>query len=120
MQRRHLRPSLREKAKPWQAAPSQFRQRVSHTGRHLRKRTISTPLLLKGLEFERVSIPKAAHFYQERDEGTRARLFYVALSRARSSLIISSSSPAMRLPVPSWRQPSLRVTIDAKLSVLKH
>lgn len=77
------------------------RQRVSHMGRHLPKRTVSTPLLLKGLEFERVSIPDAAHFNKEKDQGVRAKLFYVAISRARSSLVISSSSPTVSFPVPS-------------------
>jgi len=77
-----------------------IRQRVSHMGRHLPKRTVLTPLLLKGLEFDRISIPDAAHFDQERDQGTRAKLFYVAISRARSSLVISSSSPAVHFPLP--------------------
>lgn len=77
------------------------RQRVSHMGRHLPKRTVSTPLLLKGLEFDRVSIPDAVHFNKEKDQGVRAKLFYVAISRARSSLVISSSSPTVALPAPS-------------------
>lgn len=77
------------------------RQRVSHMGRHLPKRTVSTPLLLKGLEFDRVSIPDAVHFNKEKDQGARAKLFYVAISRARSSLVISSSSPTVAFPVPS-------------------
>lgn len=77
------------------------RQRVSHMGRHLPRRTISTPLLLKGLEFDRVAVPDAAHFDRERDQGARAKLFYVALSRARSSLVISSSSPTVRFPFPN-------------------
>ncbi|MBS0225718.1 MAG: UvrD-helicase domain-containing protein [Proteobacteria bacterium] len=78
-----------------------IRQRVSHMGRYLPRRTVSTPLLLKGLEFDRVSIPDAVHFDQERDQGVRAKLFYVALSRARSSLVISSSSPTIRFPLPN-------------------
>ncbi|HHA2810096.1 TPA: UvrD-helicase domain-containing protein [Stenotrophomonas maltophilia] len=77
-----------------------IRQRVSHMGRHLPKRTVSTPLLLKGLEFERVSIPDAVHFNKERDQAARAKLFYVAISRARSSLVIASSSPAVSFPIP--------------------
>lgn len=78
-----------------------IRQRVSHMGRHLPKRTVSTPLLLKGLEFDRVAIPDAAHFDQERDQGARAKLFYVAISRAKNSLVISSSSPMVHFPTPS-------------------
>lgn len=77
------------------------RQRVSHVGRSLPRRTISTPLLLKGLEFDRVAIPAATHFNRGKNEGTRAKLFYVALSRARSALVISSSNPAVRFPLPS-------------------
>jgi len=77
-----------------------IRQRVSHMGRHLPKRTVSTPLLLKGLEFDRVSIPDAVHFNNEKDQGARAKLFYVAISRARTSLVISSSSPTVGFPVP--------------------
>lgn len=77
------------------------RQRVGHMGRHLPRRTVSTPLLLKGLEFERVAVPDAVHFDRERDQGARSKLFYVALSRARSSLVFSSSSPKVQFPVPS-------------------
>lgn len=75
------------------------RQRVSHMGRQLPRRTVSTPLLLKGLEFDRVSIPNAMHFSREKPE-TQAKLFYVALSRARSSLVISSSSQIVQFPIP--------------------
>jgi len=75
------------------------RQRVSHMGRQLPRRTVSTPLLLKGLEFDRVSIPNAMHFSKEKPE-TQAKLFYVALSRARSSLVISSSSQIVQFPIP--------------------
>lgn len=77
------------------------RQRVSHMGRHMPRRTVSTPLLLKGLEFDRVAVPDAVHFDRERDQGARAKLFYVALSRARSSLVISSSSPTVQFPLPN-------------------
>jgi len=77
------------------------RQRVSHMGRHLPRRTVSTPLLLKGLEFDRVAVPDAMHFRQEKNHGARAKLFYVALSRARSSLVISSSNPNVQFPLPS-------------------
>ncbi len=77
------------------------RQRVSHMGRHLPKRTVSTPLLLKGLEFDRISVPDAVHFNKERDQVARAKLFYVAISRARSSLVIASSSPTVAFPMAS-------------------
>jgi DNA helicase-2/ATP-dependent DNA helicase PcrA len=39
--------------------------RVSAAGRSLQRRTISTPLLLKGLEFDHVLIPDASHFGNE-------------------------------------------------------
>lgn len=83
------------------ASASVTRQRVSHMGRLLPKRTVSTPLLLKGLEFDRVAVPDALHFSNEDDEGAQAKLFYVALSRARTSLVISSSTPEVHFPLPS-------------------
>jgi len=76
------------------------RQRVSHGGRYLPRRTVSTPLLLKGLEFDHVVVPDATHFNNEGNRGAQAKLFYVALSRARTSLVIASSSPVVRFPVP--------------------
>ncbi len=72
------------------------RQRVSNSGRKLPRRTVSTPLLLKGLEFDHVVIPDAKHF--ERERIAQAKLFYVAISRATCSLTISSSTPILRLP----------------------
>ncbi|RJU10298.1 hypothetical protein XcmpCFBP7700_02970 [Xanthomonas campestris] len=77
------------------------RQRISHGGRFLPKRTVSTPLLLKGLEFDRVIVPDANHFNSGRETGDRAKLFYVALSRARSSLVVASSSPIVQFPIPT-------------------
>src|SRR3546814_5196583 len=76
-----------------------IRQRVSNSGRKLPKRTVSTPLLLKGLEFDHVVIPDAVHFANERQ--AQAKLFYVAISRATRSLTISSPERFMQLPVPS-------------------
>lgn len=80
-------------------AATAVRQRVSASGRGVQKRTISTPLLLKGLEFEHVVIPDAAHFTSE--TFAAAKLFYVAISRARTSLTISSSSRYLTFPVPN-------------------
>lgn len=74
------------------------RQRASNSGRKLPRRTVSTPLLLKGLEFDHVIIPDATHFAKERL--AQAKLFYVAISRATRSLTISSSSPILRLSPP--------------------
>ena len=74
------------------------RQRASKSGRKLPRRTVSTPLLLKGLEFDHVVIPDATHFARERL--AQAKLFYVAISRATRSLTISSSNPTLRLSFP--------------------
>lgn len=81
------------------AAILSVRQRVNNTGRKLPKRTVSTPLLLKGLEFDHVVIPDATHFARERH--AQAKLFYVAISRATRSLTISSSDRFIQLPVPT-------------------
>jgi DNA helicase-2/ATP-dependent DNA helicase PcrA len=75
------------------------RQRVSTAGREAQKRMVSTPLLLKGLEFDHVIIPDAAHFMKE--STAAAKLFYVAISRARTSLTISSSSRYLKFPAPN-------------------
>lgn len=74
------------------------RKRASNSGRKLPRRTVSTPLLLKGLEFDHVVIPDATHFGRERL--AQAKLFYVAISRATRTLTISSSTPVLRFPVP--------------------
>ncbi|BEV72627.1 hypothetical protein THUN1379_21090 [Paludibacterium sp. THUN1379] len=80
-------------------ATSNIRQRSSKIGRKLPKRTVSTPLLLKGLEFDHVVIPDARHF--SRETRAQAKLFYVAISRATRSLTISSSDRWLQLPAPS-------------------
>lgn len=79
-------------------ATATVRQRASKSGRKLPRRTVSTPLLLKGLEFDHVVIPDAAHFGRERQ--AQAKLFYVAISRATQSLTIASPEPMLRLPTP--------------------
>jgi superfamily I DNA/RNA helicase len=79
-------------------ATASARQRAGNSGRKLPRRTVSTPLLLKGLEFDHVVIPDAVHFVRERQ--AQAKLFYVAISRATRSLTISSSTPILRLPRP--------------------
>jgi len=79
-------------------ATTSVRQRVNMSGRKLPKRTVSTPLLLKGLEFDHVVIPDAKHF--ERERLAQAKLFYVAISRAMQSLTITSSERWLHFPVP--------------------
>jgi DNA helicase-2/ATP-dependent DNA helicase PcrA len=71
---------------------------AARTGRSLPRRTISTPLLLKGLEFDHVVIPDATHFLNERVAS--AKLFYVAISRATRSLNIASSARYLHFPIP--------------------
>jgi hypothetical protein len=80
-------------------AAGSIRHRVSNSGRKLPKRTVSTPLLLKGLEFDHVVVPDAPHFAKE--SKAQAKLFYVAISRATRSLTISSSSRWLTLPIPN-------------------
>ena len=77
-----------------------IRQRISVSGRRLPKRTVSTPLLLKGLEFDHVVIPDASHFMKE--SRAQAKLFYVAISRATQSLTISAPNRWLKLPTPNY------------------
>jgi hypothetical protein len=79
-------------------ATASIRQRMTNSGRRLPLRTVSTPLLLKGLEFDHVVIPNAAHF--ESEDTAQAKLFYVAISRATRSLTIASSNRILKLPKP--------------------
>ncbi len=76
------------------AAAERIKQRVHNMGRRLPARTVSTPLLLKGLEFDHVVIPDATHFTRERQ--AQAKLFYVAISRATRSLTIGCSSRVLQ------------------------
>lgn len=79
-------------------AAKRVRKRSSIVGRKLPTRTVSTPLLLKGLEFEHVVIPDATHFAGE--SRAQAKLFYVAISRATTSLAIASSQRFLQFPRP--------------------
>lgn len=81
------------------AATLSVRQRVSNSGRKMPQRTVSTPLLLKGLEFDHVVIPDATHFSNERK--AQAKLFYVAISRATRTLAIASSQRFVRFDAPT-------------------
>lgn len=79
-------------------ATTNVRQRVSTSGRKLPRRTVSTPLLLKGLEFDHVVIPDASHFIKQRN--AQAKLFYVAISRATHTLTISAPDQWLTFPRP--------------------
>jgi DNA helicase-2/ATP-dependent DNA helicase PcrA len=81
------------------AASEAVRHRLSIAGRTPVARTISTPLLLKGLEFDHVLIPDATHYVNQKYAA--AKLFYVAISRARYSLTISSKNPILQFPLPN-------------------
>lgn len=63
------------------------------------QRTVSTPLLLKGLEFDHVVISNEPHFVNERQ--VQAKRFYVAISRATRSLTISSPDRFIQFPIPN-------------------
>jgi DNA helicase-2/ATP-dependent DNA helicase PcrA len=80
-------------------AATVIRQRATILGRRMPTRTVSTPLLLKGLEFDHVLIPNAPHFLNERF--ANAKLFYVAISRATHSLTIASPNHLIRFPLPT-------------------
>ena len=80
-------------------AAASIRQRVANSGRRMPLRTVSTPLLLKGLEFDHVVIPNAGHFQRERLAS--AKLFYVAISRATSTLTISAADRTIVFPKPT-------------------
>jgi len=81
------------------AASEAVRQRLSLTGRAPVARTVSTPLLLKGLEFDHVLIPDAMHYVKQKSAA--AKLFYVAISRARHSLTISCKTPILQFSPPN-------------------
>lgn len=80
-------------------AAARIRQRVSASGRKLPRRTVSTPLLLKGLEFDHVVVPDATHFAKE--SKAQAKLFYVAISRATQSLTVTSSNRILQFNKPN-------------------
>lgn len=97
--RRALGELVEERHQSLIAASEAVRQRLSLTGRAPVARTISTPLLLKGLEFDHVLVPDAGHFVKQKVAA--AKLFYVAISRARHTLTISSKTPILEFPLPN-------------------
>jgi DNA helicase-2/ATP-dependent DNA helicase PcrA len=86
------------RARTMQEAVGIIKQATAKTGRFLPYRTVSTPLLLKGLEFDHVVVPHAAHFTNEQLAGHK--LFYVAISRATKTLTITSSERYLQFPAP--------------------
>jgi DNA helicase-2/ATP-dependent DNA helicase PcrA len=79
-------------------AAANIRQRMTNSGHRLPPRTVSAPLLLKGLEFDHVVIPNAEHFATENH--AQAKLFYLAISRATRWLTIASANRFLQLPKP--------------------
>jgi DNA helicase-2/ATP-dependent DNA helicase PcrA len=79
-------------------AAARVRDRASVIGRRLPRRAVSTPLLLKGLEFDHVVVPDATHFGGERN--AQAKLFYVAISRPTHSLTITGAQNFVQFPAP--------------------
>lgn len=80
-------------------AAQRVRDRAGVVGRRLPKRTVSTPLLLKGLEFDHVVVPDASHIAAE--SRAQAKLFYVAISRPSQSLSVTSREPFLQLAPPA-------------------
>jgi superfamily I DNA/RNA helicase len=80
-------------------AADRVRHRISVAGRKLPRRTVSTPLLLKGLEFDHVVVPDASHFTGE--QHAQAKLFYVAISRATRSLTLTAPERRIRFEPPA-------------------
>ncbi|HEX6706082.1 MAG TPA: UvrD-helicase domain-containing protein [Albitalea sp.] len=80
-------------------AAKRVRDRAGVVGRRLPKRTVSTPLLLKGLEFDHVVVPDATHFANE--SKAQAKLFYVAISRSTHSLTVTGPQAFLQLPPPA-------------------
>lgn len=79
-------------------AVARVRDRTSLLGRKMPRRTVSTPLLLKGLEFDHVVVPDVTHFGNEQQ--AQAKLFYVAISRPSSSLTVTGTQDYVVLPAP--------------------
>jgi len=80
-------------------AAAKVRDRASIVGRKLPRKTVSTPLLLKGLEFDHVVVPDASHFANE--QRAQAKLFYVAISRATRSLTLTGQNSSVQLAAPT-------------------
>lgn len=85
--------SLEEKA--WT-----IRNRHRILGRSLDRRTISRPLLIKGLECDHSCILDLDEYENARRPGEGAKNVYVALTRGSRSLTVLSAQPRITLAVP--------------------
>ncbi len=96
---RALREVVQGRAESLRSAADIVRNRTSIVGRVLPQRTVSTPLLLKGLEFDHVVLPNVRSFTHE--SNAQAKLFYVAVSRATRSLRVGSTQRYVQFPPPA-------------------
>jgi len=76
-----------------QATAWRIRESARRVGRRLPKRLVSRTVLIKGLEFDHVLLPKVDDFDGAKD-------LYVALTRASKSLLVLSRSRRIARPAP--------------------
>ncbi len=94
--RRTLKIHVSESGKTLRESAWDLRDNARRNGRHaLSKRTIATPLLIKGLEFNHALLLDAMQM------GSAEEL-YVSLTRGASSLTILSSARRVVHALPAW------------------
>ena len=74
-------------------AAVEVRDRTRESGRAAQLRTVSRPLLIKGLEYDHAVVLDASSL--------DAQEFYVAATRGRRSLTILSTNRVLQFPIPS-------------------
>jgi DNA helicase-2/ATP-dependent DNA helicase PcrA len=77
-----------------------IRQRHRAAGGFIDPRLVSRTLLIKGLEFDHALVPNAEEF-ESAKKRDGARHFYVAATRASTSLCVLSATPIVQFSVPS-------------------
>ena len=94
--RRTLKTHVSESGKTLRESAWKLRDSARRNGRHvLAKRTVATPLLIKGIEFDHALLLDAMQM------GSAEEL-YVSLTRGASSLTILSSERRVVHALPSW------------------
>jgi hypothetical protein len=94
--RRTLKTHVSESGKTLRESAWKLRDSARRNGRHvLSKRTVATPLLIKGLEFDHALLLDAMQM------GSAEEL-YVSLTRGASSLTILSSERRVVHALPAW------------------
>ena len=86
------------------------RDQGRHHGHKLPRRSIATPLLVKGLEFDHVVILDVARL-------TTEQLLYVALTRGSRSVTVFSREAIVQHPSCRVRQPSSAADDDRQLTL---